>query len=748
MIRRLCSILLFFSLFPTAVAAQQAIVRSGEHGDFTRLVVGLPRGAEWEIQKAEKRVILQIGSGVTSFDLSSVFQRIDRSRVASVSAGNVPGQLIIDIGCNCSAKAFLAGPRMLALDIAPMPIDAGQQADATGPVSKTLSFGSAVVQVPRMGLQMALPDFPSEGGTNTTGAIGMFAEKMVAIELAGKAEERLLRQLGRAATQGLLAPNAGIALRSASTRASSQPSSKTFSKSPRLQTDIPLVALSSQDADFLGAKGSENQTMGGADCIPDDDFSVVDWGADSFHAGLSHWRGQLFGDLDQINEDAALGLAKHYIHYGFGAEARQSLRLQDKPEPLLEIMSHLVDGDPVADPGSLPAQASCEGLVSLWAVLSAEEGRQPTDVNHKAVVRHFAALPRHLRLGLGPDLAMRLAGYGHEEASELILRRMDLAADRKTQNQALAEIGISKRAADQEKAQKLRKVAVAQNTEQSPMALAAIIESEVAAGRPIPGKTAELAAAFAFENRSGENADILAWADALAHAGAGQFALALSKLDALDPENIAARPARIYALLRTNAPDALFLELIFQRLDQAKELPEDEVNRLAERVLLLGFPEDSMKLLMNPAGGDEARERRLLRAEAALKMTRPRQAEAELLGFSGPDVDAIRARARSMAGDHAIAARVYADLESEGDGRRSAFLASEWADLAQTDDPALSAFAALKLTENEATPNEAVLARNQDLLDQSARVRETLDQLISSFAFDDSANNSDQAGSP
>ncbi len=726
-----CFVVLALLITPAAPAwAETVRVRSGEHGAFTRVVLDLPRAGTWQLSQTGRQVDLRLDAGVTGFDLSGVFEKIDRSRLAAIRPGPTRDALVLDLACACDAEALLVGSRMLAIDITPA-------AEAPAPSPRGLSFGDLSSRTRTVELPLFLPPVQKKTALPPVNEPAMDEATDIAVAKAvSNAEKRLLRQLGRAATQGLLTPVA--------------PTPKPVPPTSRIveipapvriepkADDVPLRATTSQDAGFMKNLRVNGQSIQGAACLPDDAFAVPDWGGEGFDIGLANWRAQLFGEFDKANPAASLGLARHYIHYGFGAEARQALALTAQAQPILHILSRVVDGDPVDDAGPLPAQTSCEGAVALWAVLALPDNAPPADVNDSAVIRHFAALPEHLRDRLGPGLAQRLAQAGYDDAADIVLRRLNLSSDRKTAQHALAEAEIERNRGDAEKAQETRKQVVAENAAESPLALAKIIEDEIAAGRSIPRKTAELAAAFAFENRGGENGPLLGWADSLAHAGAGQFDAAFDKLDALSPENPHADPDAIFDLLLRTTADAEFIKHLFGRIEQAAGLAPDLANRLARRALELGFPDQAAEMLTAPATGTAVRERRLLRAEVALALSRPRQAEAELLGHSGPDVDALRARARSMAGDHAVAAQVFSSLEADDETLRAAFLAGEWEQLADSDDPVLAALARLKLADTEASETlPGVLARNRALLEQSSDIRSTLDQLLSSFSVDE-----------
>ena len=71
---------------PVLAAAETAVVRSGEHDGFTRLVVYLPETADWTLREEPDRVTLLTGPTVT-FDTSAVYTRFGRERAKAVAPG-------------------------------------------------------------------------------------------------------------------------------------------------------------------------------------------------------------------------------------------------------------------------------------------------------------------------------------------------------------------------------------------------------------------------------------------------------------------------------------------------------------------------------------------------------------------------------------------------------------------------------------------------------------------------------------
>lgn len=709
MIRLVLFTAAFWSIGVDRTFAAEAVVRSGEHGSFTRLVIDLPQQSSWELDQSARQVVLRIARGVTGFDVSQVFTRIDRRRLADLRSLGGSGDLVLDLGCECSTRAFLFGQSMLVVDISDasgpiVPAPAAQQTEQQG-----LRFGTVLPEKPTVDLPLFLPPRTAQTEPLPIQSPDLPMLDTRTANAVKAAEERLLRQLGRAATQGLLEPDIQTMT----------PRPEPIERAPReeLRTvleqaaaeEVPLRAVTSRDDALTDHLRVNEESLAGAACLPDAELAVADWGSDDFGAGLAMWRSKLYGEFDKIDPVAAIGMARHYLHYGFGAEARHSLSMQTQPQALLTILSRLVDGDAVEDAGPLLSQTVCDGAVALWAVLALPDRKGRVEIDDRAVVRHFSTLPVHLRKRLGPDLAGRLSAFGYRDAADMVMRRLDLLTQTESPEQNMAQARIAEMEGASDIAQAARQDVVEANGAQSAQALADMIAGELAAGREILPDTADLAAAFAYERRKEPEAIRLAWAEVQARAGAGQFALAFERLAALEAMGAdSLSQEQIYDLLRENAPDTEFLTVLFPRLEQAAVLASKSANALAERLLRLGFPQQALVVLREGATGPDGRARRVLRAEIALSLERPRQAEAEILGLSGMDVDDLRMRAREFASN-------WSELDGAEDTALSASRQTAPQDLSDRPDP------------------DGVLARNRALLDRSAETRRSLDQLLAAY---------------
>ena len=108
----LASVLLTCLALPAA--AQTVLVRSGEHGSFTRIVVDFANRPDWRIEQTEDGV--RLFAGRVDFDLSQVYRRISRERLQSLTQVR-PGVLDIVLGCRCVVETDALPNGWLVLDV-------------------------------------------------------------------------------------------------------------------------------------------------------------------------------------------------------------------------------------------------------------------------------------------------------------------------------------------------------------------------------------------------------------------------------------------------------------------------------------------------------------------------------------------------------------------------------------------------------------------------------------------------------
>ncbi|MFP4273782.1 MAG: hypothetical protein ACLFRU_02055 [Paracoccaceae bacterium] len=415
-----------------------------------------------------------------------------------------------------------------------------------------------------------------------------------------------------------------------------------------------------------------------------------------------------------------------------------------KQAPLYGSMGRILEHG--HDPEQSPFQtlSECHGPAALWALLALETLPRDLSLDGASLQRAFALLPAHLKSHLGPLLADRLLAAGHDQLAGDLLRGTTRMPSTAGSTQALSSARLDLAQGRPEAAEPVLSDAVDAGGETSPEALIALIDMLTESGRPVEAQLADLAAAFAREYRGTPVGSELRRAHVAALSGSGQHEAAMAALQGLrdmagtGQEAAAVAPLVLGALAREASDIAFLKHALGAAMAWSGNLPETAGNAMASRLLELGFADAAARYLRNRDERPSGRERRLLRAEAALARGRATEAELELVGLEGRGVQRLLAQARTLKGDHRSALRLFAELEDQGSAERAAWLAEDWSTLRAGGDPALAGAAALADVTGgpPETSGSPTLARSRALLDESAGARDTLNALLSRMAID------------
>jgi len=724
-----------FALWAGSALAQGVVVRAGEHESFTRLVVNLPDRIAYTLSRSEGGADLVFDRKGLTFDTGPVFDRIPRTRLSALAVRPGGDGLRLDLVCDCQIESFWHTRAALVIDVADAP-----ETSALGGDPAPVTLDPLPVPPPRATLAAGLVARRMAIGTADRRPAP--ATDVAAPDRLGPSRDELFRQVGRAASQGLLSPRVSVPAPSppvAQTVADTPPRSEPPAPPRPPAPNLHLRAESSIDRDLRAAMAAA-LGPGTESCLDERRVDVTAWGGDGpFGQQIAPLRARLVGEFDIPDRQAVLSLARLYIHFGFGAEARQTLTQflePDARDTVLLAMARIVDEGDAGAGSALSGQLSCGPMAALWSALA--EPVLPADrpIEPNAILRGFAALPEHLRARLGPDLARRFhtAGLTRQSADiRRMLGRGDVGDTPEAQLVA-AEIALSE--GSTEAAETMLGALVARDSGPAAEALVRLIEARLRRGADISAETAELAGAYAAEYRGQPLGAALVEAHLLALAASGDFDGAFAALPRALADDAGAQTrlrARLVEVLTRQADDFDFLHHVLALSGATVAgLGDDAGNAVAERLMSLGFAAAASPFVAAEAAGEAGRERVLLRARIALREGRPRQAEAALLGLSGDDADLLRGEARSMAGDHAVAAEMFAAAGREDAARREAWLGGNWEWLAGEDATAEAAIARRRLAAPapEADTAGAALAHHRDLIEDSATTRAAIAALL------------------
>ncbi|WP_179380976.1 hypothetical protein [Jannaschia marina] len=281
------------------VLAQQTVVRSGEHGGFTRLVFPAAANRSWTVTPNGDEALIDFGSGVTGLDLSQVFDRIPRDRISAIAFAD--GVLRLDLACACPVNVTQIGSGHVVIDVS----DPAPGASAPPPAPAVRLAALPLRLIPR---NLALPVLD------------------VARRQADVADPPSREIAAIPPPQILRHPLGTVPL---------LPAPDGAGRTRRIGPACPLETLA---AEMLMA---------------DPEIALAD---------LETSRRALLAGDDRLAPRAVLSLADTYLRLGWGAEAAMILRSHPRPDPDRTRLAALLDGVPAGraprlDPACGPATA-------------------------------------------------------------------------------------------------------------------------------------------------------------------------------------------------------------------------------------------------------------------------------------------------------------------------------------------------------------------------------------------------------
>ncbi len=700
-------VLLVWLAMAAGAAAQTVTVRSGEHGEFTRLVLTFPEPGGWDFGRTGAGYGFHARNPRWRYDMSTVFDLIPRDRLAALWVDPDTGVLRLGLGCDCHAIATPFRNGIVVVDIRPgqAPPDSPQEQALDNPGRSLPQLVARPTQRPRARPADFLPPpadppAPWHAPARTRPVpLPLAAPDPRATDL----QARLLEELARGIAAGALAPSGRMPARQAEAGPRLLPA-------PLPAPDRPVQMQVQADGDAARALSETGQA-----CIPDDRLDVASWGTDDPPARqIAMARSGLLGEFDRLDRDRLLALIRLHIHLGFGAEGRLLLAAwppQPPDAPILEALAAIVDGG-LAE-GAFRSMASCDGRAALWAVLAQAAPPDPAHTDRAAVLRAFSELPPGLRRYLGVALADRFLAAGDAETARAIRDGIGRALGDGNGTVTLIDARLDLRSGATEAAERKLDTVVREDRDLSPRALSDLVESRIRRGEdPGPEMAAQLEALMR-EHRGAEAEGPLRQALAKTLILTGDAPRAFSALATQDP----ALGPQLWDLLAARGEDLAVAERALVAAAAARDLPGATRQAVARRLIAAGFPEAAAPWLSGLTGPGPA----LLRAQAALSGRDGRAALREIAGETGPEADRLRARALELLGDPAASHEAWIAAGDPEEARRMLLQARRWAELAPAPPPLEPLLAALA----DPSPQDAPpLARAKALLEASSTTRQ------------------------
>ena len=730
--------------------AQTVTIRSGDHDSFARLVFAIPEGTAWEVGRIGGGIGVRLQDLPDGISIDGIFDRIPRNRIADAT---IDGDLVaIRLACDCYPDAFLWQSDRLVVDI----VDG--QSPSDNPYERQLVIGSDRIPVEEP-LSVALPLLFSDRARhgNLEEVLPFNFQTFRAGQTVEDAQIAVVSSIARAATEGFF----DLPI---------EPVQQMFAEDgaedggqPRVVGLAPVTDPMSELGNLLGREGSpglvlrtaltDSITSDGEDsretpaCLPERVFDVPNWGDDrSFSEQISERRVALTHEFDRFPPGAIEELARTYIFFGFGIEARRVLTLDGAltaERLLLDELARVVDGADVPG-GRLAQQVGCGGAAALWSILAAGTATDAEDVDQGEAIRAFRNLPKALREHLGPRFASLFIDAGVPERGQEILEYVNREDGLAPVEVELVRADLDA-AAGEPSAQVERLDGLAEDNARMPSAaLAELLELQTDLGGQPPVELIELGQVYLHEARpSGGDVALSA---AVVRAWIARSEIEMAELvleETVPPDSDMFRPL-VNELLSAKASqltDQEFLEFALADLNPLRGLQVED--QIAARLIELGFPQEALRFIPPGSDPDTELERRYLRASAQAQLGNVQSVEQELEGLQNNRARDIRIIALSQVEDFPAALEETLASENQEQTDELAWRAGDWEVLEMTEDELFQSVSRLAQQPTFLAPNLAELEARSALLEDAVRTREMAQDLLGRFSLDDSTRDTD-----
>jgi len=720
------------SVVTSAAFSEPLQINSGEHEGFTRLVVTMPSPErEWSLTGDKKTWALSIDGKGVHYETEGVFSKIARDRLTSLQDRD--GSLQLGLACNCSVNAYTFASQYIVIDIAD-PV--AQPAN----VATTIHHFPHIFAEPDVNSRHAGLSEPQDGtpsvSPETSGALDLGAI-LVTQARVGSAQEALLKEISRAASQGVLKPigaqEPDLKTPPFADHGARLTDTEPQNPAPQPEEQLNLNVKSSVMDSKTLAIVEQSLSFETKRCRDDSVVSIKDWGnSQTFAQQIAFLRSGLVSDIDIVDQTTSNQLAKAYVHFGFGAEAIQVLNLTDRtPETrIVESLAHIIGNATPRRANPVLGQSSCSGNVALWAVLSGDSSVQ--DLNENAVLRSFSALPFHLRAMLAPKLSGRLIELGHNDSAALVLQMVDRSG--KTSSPSLEMAGAEVAQAQgfvQKNTEILEKLAL-EDSDFTPVAIAKLVDQYWEERLPPPADIVNLLDAFALEHRESSFGPKLRRSKLYSSILQSDFSNAFDVVgeiyttDGSDASRLA-RSILVHAIAE-HADDFETISLFASENLATVDISPSAALAMAERLSQAGFLTQAAAALASIPSGKAPDGVHRVKGMVAMAQGFPRRAEAEFLRV--PNSTLLTAQTRAMSGDHLRARDKYDELSMIEKSDEQSWFASDWTRLSDSENANYKAVATvLSRSQHAQIPvgpvaiTENILSQTRDLIEQSEDLR-------------------------
>jgi hypothetical protein len=713
----------FLLLLCEMALAQPIKVTTGEHDDFTRVVVALPTDSTWEVEREGREVNLWLSNTRDNFNIDSVFDRIPRARLVDVIVGDEGLKLLL--GCQCELSSFEFEGEYIVIDIS------DSNAEKLNQYSGSIAIeGSKVTSKSDISKTIAAVPVDDLHG-------------IVDFWVNAKIGQKIVNEIEISRNEGTLISQNPVRENQEENKPIAEGISSVFESPLRRYSAKPIwenIRIGNREDEYFdGIIDFEGAFANNGHC--GDEVEIYAWADEnSYSDQISKARRELYNDIDDLDVAAAERLAKLYLYFGFGVEAKQVLNaivIQDVEYNILYVISEIIQFGYLLNSSSLRENIPCKEDANIWEFLAFEDHPEYIVFDGGVLMLQYNNLPMHLRSVIASGFAERLHHFGKTDMANMVFQDAYRSTISNPEELKMVAATLALSEGQEKDSIGYLKEVVESNSIEAPNALVQLVELEhLDINRSVGVDTIELVESYLQEYSGTELEESLVRANILGLASNLQIEAAFQLLDEYGSVFIRSDEVELYLglmeYLISYPEDVVFLSIALAISEvEISKLEERHILGLVQRLNSLGFSSEAQNLISRVSQADKNSEFQLAAAEAAIRLNQPFNALAELLGLTHKEANALRAIANDMVGNHDQAYSLHRAAGNPERAMQSAFLAENWENEILESNDILGAVSSVML--NKELPNDiadGMLQRSSIVLEESNAARIAISNLL------------------
>lgn len=763
--------IIIFIISANNLYAQTITIQTGEHEDFSRVVMRIPSGASWSLV----RTASGFGVNITTakiFDISNFWEKIPRTRILDVSPGSTNSQLNFVVGCECGLDAFLVSPTYLVVDI-------HDDTDINADFKQILTKRIVLQEVPEGGVSSSENDnklfdgygnftAPSldfsvdvQGNTavnilpkiwNLNAVLKNYDMRSLIYKLPSHAtlknlsilsesilivENDIIEDLTNTVNQDLLLSSVDVINSREIIQSESAQSGFILSVDDEVNNNKVIIpgllveTVIERDKNLINRNLDQNKND--ISCYPDSYFDLPNWGSDkSFFSQISEARNVISQKSDSSLEDNVLLLSKIYVYFGFGLEAQQVFEIDgilNQQRIAVNYIAQILDNE-VVNLIAPASQVGCSGPVSLWAFLGKENGSSDITINRNAIIFHFKSLPIQIRTILRQRVVESFLALGDINAAEQVI---DSSFSFKEENNeyVISKANVSMENDDFDSVVINLTEMAETNTRMTPDVVLDLVNASVSAGSSMPDEIFELVRVHRFEQGESQISIDLAKSEFRARLNDKEFDIAMDVLrdisNLISDEDFIVLINSYASEMISSGSDSEFLN--FSLSNFSTGFYSITQNMISEKLIKLNFIDAAEQFLKDEISGPAAVDRRYLRAEIALRKGNFDEINFILQDLSGDRFDAMqdKVRARILGFDSSLSDDINNNLDLQS------WRSRDWVALSESESILLENASTLALAPLRLSAPDASIQYSKNLLQTASDTRNLISELLIRF---------------